>query len=139
MRKFRDIGYQDIERALYAYVKDLNRSPLIYGVAEAAAVSHLLNILKDIPEYVTPREYEKHVFLILEDLARNYQGDSQDYGRGHGAILVISERLRCLFYAQRVRSVQIKKSARKFAVVANPVHRVLPKVFSQKPTNAVCQ
>ncbi len=139
MREFRGISYQDIERVLYAYIQDLRRLPLRRGVAEAAAVNYSLNALKSVPEHANSREYEKHVFVVLEDLARNYQGGSQDYGCGHGAILAISERLRSLFYAQQARSVQIEKSARKFAVVANPVHRVLPKVFPQKPTNAVCQ
>ena len=111
MVSYRKINYRYIEKEISSYIEYIQSFKTQGAETEVAALSFALEILEVIPDHVSLKQYEKQVFLALEGLAEDYQGDYQDYGYSRGAILAVVERLRCLFYAHEAQLIQMQQAA----------------------------
>ena len=107
------VRYNEVERVVISYIRDLyffsDRG------AETVALYYTLNMLSRIPESSCVAEYELCVLEELERLMTEYQGNKSDCGHGRGAIGVVLERVRGLFFnaKQTVQRPKINKITRK--------------------------
>ena len=107
MNYYQRVRYEHIEQVVMSYIDGLylflNRDHHV----EVEALQYALEKLKDVPGYIMGDEYESHVMRLLESLLANYQGNANDYGQGRGAIMAVTERVRCLFFSHKSNSSKV--------------------------------